>query len=193
MTTTVDLLRHGETEYAQRYCGSTDHPLTEQGWRQMQSTAARATVPWQHIVTSPQRRCAAFAETLSQSHAIPVTYDARLREIHFGTWENQSATDLMNTQAGALTRFWQNPVDFPPPQGEHLLDFQSRVLAVWHEITSCFTDQHILLITHGGVIRVIRCHLQQHPIDRLLELDVRHAQLFRVHIDPSATTIDPLP
>ena len=192
MTTTVDLLRHGETEGHLRFCGSTDHPLTEQGWRQMWLTATREAAPWRHIVTSPLHRCAAFAEALGRSHAIPVAHDIRLREIHFGAWENQSAAGLLQTQADALTRFWQNPVDFPPPQSEYLLDFQTRVLTAWNEITTRFTGQHILLVTHGGVIRIIRCHLQQHPLTRLLELNVRHAQLFRVRIDPSATTADSL-
>lgn len=192
MITTVDLLRHGETEGHHRFCGSTDHPLTEHGWQQMWRATTPEAAPWQHIVTSPLRRCAAFAAALGQSHAIPVVHDTRLREIHFGAWENQSATSLMETQANALTRFWQNPINSPPPQGEYLLNFQARVLAAWHEITTRFSGQHILLITHGGVIRVIRCHLQQHPIDRLLELDVRHAQIFRVRIESSATTIDSL-
>lgn len=157
-------------------------------WQATQQT----TTPWQQIVTSPLIRCAAFAESLGKSQAIPVTCDARLREIHFGVWENQSAADLLQTQADALTQFWQNPLEFPPPQGEHLLDFQARVLAAWHEISIRLAGQHILLIAHGGVIRVIRCHLQQHPIERLLDFDVGHAHIFRVNIEPGATTADSL-
>ena len=192
MTTTIDLLRHGETTHPRHYCGNTDHPLTSVGWQQMWQATTLATVSWQQIVTSPLTRCAAFAQALGQSNSIPVTTDTRLREIHFGAWENQLAADLLQTQADALTRFWRNPVDFPPPQGEHLLDFQTRVLAVWHEITARFSGQRILLIAHGGVIRVILCHLQQYPLECLLELDVGHAQIFRISINPVSTTVHSL-
>ena len=190
MITHIDLLRHGETEYHQRYCGSTDHPLSPQGWAQMWREAAQAGSSWQRIVASPLIRCAAFAQALGQLHSIPVTYDARLREIHFGAWENQSAADLMHTQAEALACFWRNPVRFPPPQGERLFDFQSRVLATWNEIVTQFAGQSILLITHGGVIRVIRCHVQQHPLERLLELEVKHAEMHRISIASTALTTD---
>lgn len=190
MITHIDLLRHGETEYHQRYCGSTDHPLSPQGWAQMWREATQTGLSWKRIVASPLIRCAAFAQALGQLHSIPVTYDARLREIHFGAWENQSAADLMHTQAEALACFWRKPVHFPPPQGERLLDFQSRVLAAWDEIVTQFAGQSILLITHGGVIRVIRCHIQQHPLERLLELEVKHAEMHRISISPTALTTD---
>ena len=37
LVTTVDLLRHGESEGGEIFRGSIDVPLTEMGWQQMQS------------------------------------------------------------------------------------------------------------------------------------------------------------
>ncbi|MEK6686482.1 MAG: alpha-ribazole phosphatase family protein [Pseudomonadota bacterium] len=185
MTTFIDLLRHGKTENSQRYCGSTNHPLTPLGWTQMWNATDKKPPQWQQIITSPLGRCAHFAQALEQRYAIPVTQDARLQEIHFGGWENQSAADLMQIDADALSRFWQNPIRYPPPDAEHLLDFEIRVLAAWHHIIQQFNDQKILLITHSGVIRIIICHIQQHPIERLLEFEVPHAGMKHVCIDPA--------
>ena len=128
-------------------------------------------------------RCADFAQALGQRYCIPVSQDARLREIHFGEWEDQSAAELMQTQPDALLRFWQNPLNCPPPKAEHLSDFEARVLAAWDEIQQQFADKKILLITHSGVIRVIICHIQQHPVERLLEFKVNHAGMKHVCIE----------
>jgi len=183
MTTFIDLLRHGETENSQRYCGSTNHPLTPLGWAQMWNAADKQSPRWQQIITSPLDRCAHFAQALGLRHTIPVAQDERLQEIHFGEWENQSSADLMQIDADALSRFWQNPVRFPPPDAEHLLDFEARVLSAWHDIIQQFNDRKILLITHSGVMRIIICHIQQHPIERLLEFAIPHAGMKQIRIE----------
>jgi len=193
MTTFIDLLRHGETENSNRFCGSTDHPLTQLGWTQMWSAIEKKPSQWQQIITSPLARCANFAQALGQRYSIPVTQDARIKEIHFGEWEGQSAAELMQTNADALARFWHNPLSFPPPKAEHLLDFEARVLSAWHDILQQFADNRVLLITHSGVIRIIICHIQRHPVERLLEFEVNHADIKHVYIEyterPQATLI----
>ncbi len=178
----IDLLRHGETKNSYRFNGSTDNPLTENGWTQMRASIDKMAIPWQHIITSPLIRCAGFAQFAAEYLAIPTTQDERLREIHFGDWEGLSPAELMLTDADALSRFWRNPIDNPPPQAEHLLDFKTRVLSVWTDINTHFSDKNILLITHSGVIRTLLCHIQQHPIERLMEFEVEHAAIRRIQI-----------
>lgn len=178
----IDLLRHGETENSDCFNGSTDNPLTELGWSQMQASVNHTPAAWQLIITSPLIRCAQFAQALSTQHSIPITQDKRIQEIHFGQWEGHTAKALMQTDAAALTRFWQNPLQYPPPQAEHLRDFEQRVLAAWHDICEQSTVQNVLLVTHGGVIRIILCHILQHPIEHLMAFQVEHAALKRVQI-----------
>lgn len=161
---------------------------------QMWHAVNSQSTPWQHIVTSPLTRCADFAHALGQRYSITVTQDDRIREIHFGDWEDRSSAELMHTDAGALSHFWQNPLDHPPPNGEHLLDFKARVLAAWENIQQQFYGKKVLLITHGGVIRIIVCHIQQHPLERALDIDVRHASIWHVRIDHAEAyrvTLDP--
>jgi alpha-ribazole phosphatase len=187
MTTFIDLLRHGETMNSHRYCGSTDYPLTQLGWTQMWRTIEKNPPQWQQIITSPLIRCTDFAHMLGQHYLIPVIQDARIQEIHFGEWEDRSAAELMQTDADALSRFWHNPLSYPPPHGEYLLDFEARVLSAWHDIQQQYAGKKILLITHSGVIRVIMCHIQQHPLKRLLELEVSHAGIKHVSIEQSVS------
>lgn len=179
----IDLLRHGETVGGACFRGSTDDPLTEDGWTQMRDAAEKAGSCWDRIISSPLKRCADFACELGQQHSIPVSHDEQFQEMHFGAWEGCSVAELMATDADALTHFWNNPLRHTPPQAEPLKDFEARVLTAWQDIVSKHAGENILLVTHGGVIRVLLCHIRQRPIERLLEFEVGHASIPRIHIE----------
>jgi alpha-ribazole phosphatase len=178
----LDLLRHGETEGGACYRGATDDPLNAVGWEQMWA-AVNPDARWDGIVTSPLARCADFARALARQRSIPLRPDERLAEMHFGAWEGRSAAALMETDATALTRFWGDPWHNPPPQGEALAHFQARVLAAWHDLIARHAGQHVLVITHGGVLRVLLCHVLNHPIGKLLDFEVGHAKLLSIRIE----------
>lgn len=179
----VGLLRHGEVEGGACFRGSTDDLLTGRGWQQMWDAVAEANPPWRLIVASPLARCAAFAQRLARRRGLPLSLDERLREMHFGTWEGRTAAELMAADAGALERFWRDPVRHGPPGAEPLTDFRARVLSVWHEIQGRHADEDVLLVTHGGVIRVLLCHFRGHPLERLLDFEVGHGTLQRIRVE----------
>ena len=58
ITTTIDLLRHGDVEGGRKYRGQLDDPLSELGWQQLRSATSKKQ-NWQHIVSSPlfRRTC----------------------------------------------------------------------------------------------------------------------------------------
>lgn len=173
----IDLLRHGETVGGTRFRGSLDDPLTDEGIRQMECAVANAG-PWDEIVTSPLSRCAAFAESLALKLRVPLAIDERLREIHFGDWEGRSYAELMATAPLALTRFLGDPLRHPPPGAESVEAFRERTLdALRDRLTPHNLGRRLLLVTHGGVIRVMLCHARRWPLARLLEIDVPHASL----------------
>lgn len=178
----IDLLRHGEIEGGPRYCGSTDVLLTAAGWDQMWGTVGNEC-RWDIVVSSPLKRCAQFAETLARRHLLDLRIDDRLRELHFGEWEGRDAADLMQTDADGLTRFWREPSRHAPTGGESLAMLQSRVLAAWQDIIA--TNRIVLVITHGGPIRVVLCHLRGIPIDQSLQIDVPYASLWRTRVSIS--------
>jgi alpha-ribazole phosphatase len=174
----ISLLRHGATAAAGRYCGSTDVPLNEEGWRQMWTAVAGRA--WDRILCSPLERCAAFSAALAQRLAIPVMADPRLREMHFGDWEGQSPEEIMAYAPDALQRFWADPIGGRPPQAESLSDVASRVLAAWHEMLDGDSDERVLVVTHGGPIRILLLKLSGRPQAEILHLEVPHAALFDV-------------
>ncbi|MCK5395440.1 MAG: histidine phosphatase family protein, partial [Gammaproteobacteria bacterium] len=90
MTTYIDVIRHGEPVGGRRYRGySVDDPLTDKGWEQMRA-AIPETPRWQHIVSSPLKRCLDFSQELASDLHIPFSIDDNVKEIGFGDWEGKT-------------------------------------------------------------------------------------------------------
>jgi broad specificity phosphatase PhoE len=51
---------------------------------------------------------------------------------------------------------------------------------VWNSVLARYPREHVLLITHGGPVRILLSHVLGKPLDRLLEIDVTHAALYRL-------------
>ncbi|MBO6850044.1 MAG: alpha-ribazole phosphatase family protein [Marinobacter sp.] len=184
-TTTVDLIRHGEPAGGPMFRGSQDDPLSDLGWQQMRS-AIVATDQWDRVVTSPLLRCRRFAEELACAQQLPLEVDDRLREISFGAWEGRTANAIMAETPEALTRFWSDPVTHLPPGGEPLAEFQTRVREAWQHWIQEAAGQQILVVCHGGVIRMVLAEVMGIPLDRSFSaLAVPYACRSRVRIDQS--------
>ncbi len=180
--TMVDLMRHGEPLGGMLLRGSTDHALTETGWRQMRQ-AVEGRDGWARIVSSPLKRCQQFAQELSQSRALPLRVHEGFSEIHFGAWEGRSMEDVHDTEPERLAAFWADPMNNTPPQGEPLTDFRRRVLAAWSELLQDYRGEHVLVTAHGGVNRVILAEVLGMPLQNLFRIDVPYACLTRIIVD----------
>lgn len=177
----LHLLRHGETEQGGGLRGSLDDALTAAGWAQLRA-AVRADEHWDALVSSPLQRCARFAEELAAARGLPLRFDAGLQELHFGAWEGRSAAQLMETDADDLGRFWVDPYAFTPPGGEPLLAFEARVLGALQRLQADYQGQQVLVVTHGGVMRLLLARARGLPREELLQVSVAHAERVRLHL-----------
>ncbi len=179
----LDFLRHGETSLSHTLRGRTDDALTAKGWAQMQSTIAQAEQlrpAWDVIYSSPLQRCRLFAEQWAEQKQLPLYIEPNLQEMDFGEWEAQSTERLYQLYPDELAQFWQTPLSFTPPQAESLLTFKSRVLESVETLTQQMYAQgwtRALIISHGGVIKLLKCQaLKQHDND-LLKMSAELGQL----------------
>jgi alpha-ribazole phosphatase/probable phosphoglycerate mutase len=180
--TTIDLIRHGEPVGGRKYRGQIDDPLSEKGWSQMREAIADHC-PWDSIISSSLSRCSAFAEELAQRHQRPLSIDERLMEIGFGEWEGATASELMEQQADILMKFWSDPVNNTPPGAETLTAFRDRVIAAWNDILQNHANQHVLLVGHAGMMRMIIRHVLDMPLDKMFRIQVSNACISRIQID----------
>ena len=182
MSITLDLLRHGETELGGGLRGSLDDALTAPGWAQMRA-AVKGQGPWDRIVSSPLQRCALFARELGEQLRLPVAFDKDLQELHFGAWEGQSAAALMETDAEALGLFWSDPYAFTPPDGEPVLEFSTRVLSAVNRLQQMHAGERVLVVCHGGVMKLLLAQARGLPREQLLQIQVVNGALFELQVD----------
>ncbi|GAA5074043.1 histidine phosphatase family protein [Lysobacter panacisoli] len=173
-TTRIDLLRHGDTgEYG--YRGQLDDPLSMLGWSQLRGSVIDGA--WDVVVSSPLQRCAAFGEELARLRGLPMQLDRRLAEYHFGQWQGVSMETLANGQGDALARFWADPVAYPPPGAESFASFRARLVAALDDVVARHAGLRVLVVAHGGAIRLLRCIAEGRSFGEMANLEVVHASL----------------
>jgi len=188
MTTTLDLMRHGEPVGGRKYRGQIDDPLSEKGWAQMHAAVGDAR-PWTQMVSSPLLRCREFAETLAGRLGLPLSFDDRLKEVGFGVWEGKSGAEIEQSIPGVLARFKADPVNARPEGAEPLADFHSRVAAGLDDLLANNTDQHVLLVGHAGVIRMAFAWALHVPLEYAYRIEVATASFTRLRFDSQRASL----
>lgn len=188
MKVAIDLLRHGDT--GQRsYRGQLDDALTDIGRMQLRE-AVKERDDWQMIVSSTLQRCALFASELAAARGLPLSLDARLAEYHFGQWQGVPIETLADEQGDALGRFWADPVAHPPPGAETFEMFRVRLSASLDDVVAKAGAQRVLVVTHGGAIRLLRCLAEGRSYGDMANIDVPHASIHRLLWPVSQTVAD---
>lgn len=179
--TTVDLLRHGETGAADALLGRTDARLCPAGRAAVERLAARRA--WGAIVASPLLRARETAAILARASGQAFEIDGAWREIDFGDWDGRPRRDLARDPR--LAAFYDNPDDNPPPNGETMRDVRTRIADALGR-SAARQDGPLLVVTHGGAIRMALSVLLAIPLARLWAVRIGCATRIRVEmgVDP---------
>ena len=179
----LSLMRHGQTTHTHALRGALDDELTDVGFGEMQAgwQAFAHKKDIEMIYSSPLKRCAKFATQLSDELGLPLRLNPDLKEMNFGDWEGQSVADIHQKYPDELSAFWQTPTQYTPPNAESLLAFAKRVdnaIADIKDIAKAHHLRHILVITHGGVIKYLLTKINQMPLDDLLKNGAEHGRIY---------------
>lgn len=171
MAKTLYLLRHGDTAANGRFIGSTDLPVSPNGYCQLD--LARENLESKGITKifcSPMLRCRQTAEHLRLDTAAIENQD--LREIDFGAWEGKTFEEISRQWPDTVREWatWSEAFSFP--DGERIGAFLQRIYAVKASIDAC-RDERILVISHGGVIRNLICLYLGLSADKYLLFDIK--------------------
>lgn len=156
------LIRHGESQgnLERRVQGWADYPLTELGRQQALRLAERLAQPvdsqWgerpiQELVASPLQRAAETAEIVSQALALPVLFDARLKEYNFGPLNGLTPDDIV-ARYPAVRAAWEVNQSWQPLPGEEGEPaFVARVREVMDQIVARMGEEtSVVVVAHGG-------------------------------------------
>lgn len=181
--TIVDLIRHGEPVGGRCYRGhGVDDPLSDTGWQQMWDSVG-SVAPWSRIVSSPMTRCSAFAEAIAENHGLSVRTDEGLKEVGFGDWEGCTASEIQRDRPQEFTAFYRDPVKNRPPGAEPLEDFYTRVTESYTRAVDTARGEHVLIVTHAGVIRAVVASVLGTSLQGMYRIRVRNAGITRIRHD----------
>ncbi|HEX7095839.1 MAG TPA: histidine phosphatase family protein [Acidimicrobiales bacterium] len=145
------LARHGESEWnaSGRWQGRADPPLTPLGRKQaMLAVDNLGTVD--AIVSSTLQRAAETALIISEGLGVgPVLFDEDLVERDAGEWQGLTRAEIEAAWPGYLAN------QLRPPSYELDEPLVERVLVALDRVCASVPGDHILVITHGGVINAL--------------------------------------
>jgi broad specificity phosphatase PhoE len=153
--TTLLLVRHGETDWNRdgRWQGHSDTKLNEVGRRQARELA-EGLKGVDVIYSSDLARARETAEIVGERLGLDVHLEPRLRERSFGAWEGLSSAEIEADFADQHRR-WQAGDGFGADDAEPFDAFAARVRSGLDEILARHPRKSVLVVAHGGSIRVI--------------------------------------
>lgn len=181
MPTRVFLARHGATSLTaeDRFAGSSDVPLAEEGRRQAGSLAERLkNQPIDAIYASPLERALETARILAVPHRIRPVVEPALREIDYGRWEGLTRQEVQASFSQEYAIWEEDPFTVAPAGGESGVNVLNRALPFMRQVVERHRHRSVLVVAHKGTLRLL--------IASLLGFDVRG---YRDRLDQSPAAL----
>jgi broad specificity phosphatase PhoE len=153
---TLLFIRHAESDLAGRFCGHSNPPVNEQGWRQIEKLLdALKNEPIDSVYSSDLSRALTTAETIGRAFCLLPVVLPDLREIDFGEWEGLSWEEIEARDSAYAKKWSDNYPNLPTPGGETFEAFQLRVLTQVKLLIARSAQACGAVVTHAGVMRVV--------------------------------------
>lgn len=182
MITRVMLVRHGTTTLAadDRFAGSSDVPLSDEGERQARLLAQRLKERKIHAAwCSPMIRTRRTAELILEPHGLAATPLEELREIDHGRWERKTRAEVEEAYPEEYATWEMDPFTTAPEGGESGLHVLARALPALQNLVREYEGETLLVVSHKATIRLL--------LGSFLGFDLRG---YRDHLDQSPCSLN---
>src|SRR5262249_38610595 len=139
-----------------RFAGSTDVPLSDEGREQARCLSGRlASEALAAVYASPMQRTMETAAIIAQPHGeAPAPRDG-LREIDHGRWEGLRRAEVEERFKDEYAAWDDDPFTFAPQGGESGLSVMARALPTLRDIVTRHPSQQIAVVSHKATIRLV--------------------------------------
>ncbi|MGO9611914.1 MAG: histidine phosphatase family protein [Dissulfurispiraceae bacterium] len=157
------------------------------------------------VYSSPLSRALACAEIVAEPHRLKPLIVNDLRERSFGMWEGMTFLEIKAKYPFEFEAWANNPIKYSPVGGESTIEVRDRVVAALKIIMDNHSaqqrDQRVLqtaarkiplratsregderlgaeniaIVAHGGVNRVLLCHLMGIPLENIFRIEQDNA------------------
>ena len=185
MTTTVFLVRHGQTRsnVTGFYMGWSDEDLNDVGYAQARSLSSRlSNLPIASVYTSPLRRACTTAAILAKPHELELKVLDDLTEIRLGDWEGLHMDEIKQRWPELWQQSRVDPSEVTLPNGESFKQVTERAIRAFDAITSANQDRQAAIVTHEAVVKVLVTHVlgTTNSIYRRFELSNASLSVIRI-------------
>jgi len=156
------LVRHGITEHNSnnRFAGYSDIELSDEGYRQVRKLADRlAGEKIDAVYSSDLKRAVATAEAIASRHEVEITQRPELREMNYGDIEGMTFRELHQSYPDIAESIIHFNTGLCFPGGESFKEFTTRSCGFLETLAGYGEDQTVLIVSHGGVLKVLVCNL----------------------------------
>jgi probable phosphoglycerate mutase len=182
--TVFHLLRHGEHNVQGRICAGRmpGVVLSKRGRAEAEAAAQRlAGAGIAAIYASPMERTRETGEIVARHLSLPVNVCDDLAELDFGEWTGLTFDEVRKDPHWPL---WATHRSISCiPGGETMRAVQRRVVEAIMEMRAAHPDEHVVVVSHGDVIRAALVFALGMPLDFYGRIEVATASLSTVRID----------
>ncbi|MFH0847416.1 MAG: histidine phosphatase family protein [Chloroflexota bacterium] len=188
MTTTILLIRHGETESNAQdiqgyFMGWANEGLNANGFAQAESLALKlAKVQLSAIYCSSSRRAMSTAELIGKYHGLKPVPTPELREINYGEWEGRKRSEIRDKYPEIYRRLRSDPIDVAIPGGESFKQVAERVISIFNSIAAEGDGKTVALVSHGNPIKILIVHALSMPYNMWGIFDIGNASISTLQV-----------
>ncbi len=176
----IYIIRHGLTELnkKKRVNGQINEPLAPEGIEQAKAAISLIPKSVKHIYSSSLQRARQTAEIISSKLNIPTSSIEALSEIHMGSLAGNSWEEM---ELGLELKKKHRTVQFEYRAygGESVKEVKKRVTEFLKQVKQKHKDNEVLIITHGGIIRLLYL-LEQ---NKIVDETEKHVTLINFDLD----------
>ena len=179
--TEIILIRHGETEWnsQKRMQGHSNSDLSEVGRGQIQALGElMKNVSFDHIYSSDSLRTRQTAEAITQYSGHTLQFDQRIREKNLGVFEGLTSTEAKERHPEVYSLFKTAGANYVIDEGESTQQLLERALEFIEEIRLRHPQERVVMVTHGGVVRVLMKHALGLSIDAPTRFIIKNTGIF---------------
>jgi len=179
--TEIILIRHGETEWnsQKRMQGHSNSNLSEVGRGQIQALGELLkNVSFDHIYSSDSLRTSQTAEAITQYSGHTLQFDQRIREKNLGVFEGLTSTEAKERHPEVYRLFKTAGANYVIDEGESTQQLLERALEFIEEIRLRHPQERVVMVTHGGVVRVLMKHALGLSIDAPTRFIIKNTGIF---------------
>ena len=172
------LIRHGETVknlLGRIHNYSDDDILTEDGTKQVLKTAeAIKSYKLDIIVSSREKRAKQTGEIIASVLKVKFDFIDGLEERNWGVYAGKSWSEI---EAVLKNMSLEERYKFVPENGESWQQFENRLIKSIKFLIDKFPGKNLVVVTHGGVIRVLMPFLLGLPKEESFKYDLPNASI----------------